>query len=156
MTRERNHLHETVSPGTALSDSHLDITSSNPSLPNHPPGAKQQEPQMLGARSLPHRLPPCRQGTRVGSHAPLSGGRPMPLTRSQTIPQHHSRLRVSSVCLSVCLSLPPGKVSGEQAPHGPDAVLLTASADRPVGETPGTAAGDGAFRGEWVPAGERA
>ncbi|KAM9654000.1 regulator of G-protein signaling 6 isoform 2-T2 [Morphnus guianensis] len=49
-----------------------------------------------------------------------------------------------------------GKVSGEQAPHGPDAVLLTASADRPVGETPGTAAGDGAFRGEWVPAGERA
>jgi len=34
-------------------------------------------------------------------------------------------------CLSVCLSLPPGKVPGEQAPHGPDAVLLTASADGP-------------------------
>ncbi|KAM6070227.1 regulator of G-protein signaling 6 isoform 5-T6 [Theristicus caerulescens] len=49
-----------------------------------------------------------------------------------------------------------GKVSGEQAPHGPDAVLLTASAVRPAGETPSTAAGDGAFWGEQVPAGERA
>ncbi|KAM9014411.1 regulator of G-protein signaling 6 isoform 5-T7 [Ara ararauna] len=49
-----------------------------------------------------------------------------------------------------------GKVSGEQAPHGPDAVLLTASAYRPTGRTLETAAEDGAFQGEWVPAGERA
>lgn len=80
---------------------------------------------------------------------PCSGGKPLSLTPRETIPQHHLHLWVSSVCLS----LSPGKVSGKQAPHGPDAVLLTAPADRPVGETAGTTAGDGAFQGEQVPAG---
>lgn len=59
-------------------------------------------------------------------------------------------------CLSVCLFLLPGKVSGEQAPHRPDAVLLTSSAYCPTGRTLGTAAEDGAFQGERVPARERA
>lgn len=123
-----------------MSDSHLDITSHNPSMVSHPSGAKPQASRML----IPHCLPPCQQGW---------GGQPCTVLWGQTTPQHHLHLWVSPF---VCLSLSPGKVSGEQAPHGPDAVLLTASAGRPAGETPGTTTGDGAFRGERVPTGERA
>lgn len=83
---------------------------------------------------------------------PHSGKKSLPLTSRETILQHHLHLWISSVCLC----LPPGKVSGKQAPHRPDAVLLTAPADHPVGETAGTTAGDEAFQGEQVPAEETA
>lgn len=136
-------------PLTTLSDSHLNITGHSPSLPNHPPGAKPQASKMLGAPSPPVA---CLPVGRARVCPTLGEGSCPSFTAKPSVPWHHSHLRVSSVCLS----LPPGKVSDEQAPHGPDAVLLTASASCPAGGTPGTAAGDGEFRGEQVPAGERA
>lgn len=142
-TRERKYIHKTGSQGTALSDSHWTSLGTTPPLP-HFPGAKLQSHEIPEAGS-PH-LPPLLGGPC----APLWGKAPAPHSQ-----RNHSITLLTPLDL-FCLSLPTGKVSDKQAAHGPDAVLLTAPANCPAGQTAGTATRDGAFQGKQVPAGETA
>lgn len=100
LVTEKGNIFMRQCPGaqlTTLSNSHLNITSQTTRL-----GQNRRHLKCWGHTHSPITcLPVGRPG--AGSHAPRSGGRPPPLSCSQTIPQHHSRLWVSSVCLSVCL-----------------------------------------------------